>query len=129
MEGTERKRLMDEAKMLIEQSELSAEEKDNLTRNIESFLSMISRDSIVKDCKWSWFDETECEGRGLDLTWDWKDMHGVFGFYTDNGHGFSFDFGENGWSGCLFGGEDGEHGFSCGIFVDDFENTLTHMGY
>lgn len=32
--------------------------------------------------------------------------------------------------GCYqFGGEDGEDGFSCSLFIDEFENQLSYMGY
>ena len=120
-------RLSEEACKLIDSSALPEEEKENLRNNIEHFLSSVSKDSYVKGCTWSWFDYGE-KDHGLDLNWDWEDVSGVFGFYADNGHGFSFDYGKDGKA-FMFGGEDGEHGFSCGIFLSDFEATLAHMGY
>ena len=123
MEKKETSRLLEEAYCLIDQSALILEEKENIKRNIEHFLNMISNDENVAGCKWEWFDYGE-DGHGLDLKWDRKEVTGVFGFYADNGHGFSFDFGEKGTS-FMFGGEDGEYGFSCGTFIDDFENNLS----
>lgn len=127
MEKKETDRLLEEAFSLIESSDLQQEEKENLKRNIQHFLSCVSKDSYVKGCTWAWFDYGE-DGHGLDLNWDWEDVKGVFGFYADNGHGFSFDYGKDGKA-FMFGGEDGEHGFFCGIFLEDFEATLAHMGY
>ena len=127
MEKKETDRLLEEAIILIDSSTLPSEEKENLKCNIRHFLSSVSKDSYVKGCTWSWFDYGE-DGHGLDLNWDWEDVSGVFGFYADNGHGFSFDYGKDGKA-FMFGGEDGEHGFFCGIFLDDFEATLAHMGY
>lgn len=127
MEKNETTRLIEEAYCLIKQSDLSPEEKDNLKRNIEYFMSCISKDSYVAGCQWAWFDYGEGR-RGLDLKWDWKDVKGVFGFYTDNGHGFSFEYGNEG-DACMFGGEDGDYGFSCGIFLCDFESMLADRGY
>lgn len=123
----EKKRLLEEAKHLIEDSMLDSCEKDNLISNIEYFMSRVSKENYLSKCKWAWFDNGE-DGHGLDLVWDWPDVKGCFGFYTDNGHGFSFEFGEHseGW---YFGGEGGEYGFSCGLFLSDFEGTLAHMGY
>lgn len=127
MQRSEKERLLEEAKCLIRQSELKEWEKENLNRNIDFFLSHISKDTYLSQCKWSWFDE-EDDGHGLDLLWDWKDVKGCFGFYTDNGHGFSFDYGENGE--CFqFGGEGGDHGFSCCLFIDELETQLSYMGY
>ena len=123
----EKERLIDEANRLIEQSVLMVEEKENLKRNIEHFMSIISDDKYIANCSWAWFDEEE-DGCGLDLKWNWEDVEGVFGFYADNGHSFSFEFGKKGTS-IWFGGEDGEHGFSCGLFVNDLESQLRHMGY
>lgn len=127
MDQKEKTRLMREANILIDQSDLELEEKENLKRNIEHFMSYVSKDAYVTGCQWAWFDEEEDE-RGLDLKWDWKDVKGVFGFYTNNGHGFSFEFGNDG-DAFMFGGEDGEYGFSCGIFLSDLEGTLAYMGY
>lgn len=127
MEKKETERLMEEARSLIEQSSLIPEEKENLRQNIEHFMSLLSDDRFVAGCKWEWFDEEE-DGHGLDLKWDWEYVNGVFGFYADNSHSFGFEFGTNG-SACWCGGEDGEYGFSCGLFVRDFENQLIHMGY
>ena len=126
MEKKETTRLIEEARVLIGQSNLMAEEKENLRNNIEFFMSRLSDDRFVAGCKWEWFDDEE-DGHGLDLRWDWKDVRGVFGFYADNGHGFSFEFGTKG-SACWWGGEGGEYGFSCGLFVRDFENQLRQMG-
>ena len=123
----EKTRLLEEVKLLLKESTLESFEKKNLIRNIELFLSLISKDSYLQNCKWSWFDEGE-DGHGLDLIWNWQDVKGCLGFYADNGHGFSFEFGEHS-EGCYFGGEGGEYGFDCGIFIDNFEGTLTHMGY
>ena len=127
MKKTEAVRLIEEANNLIEQSDLISEEKENLRQNIEHFMSLLSDDRFVAGCKWEWFDEEE-DGHGLDLKWEWKNVNGVFGFYADNGHSFGFEFGVNG-SSSWFGGEDGEFGFSCELFVRDFENELIHMGY
>ena len=127
MEKKEITRLIEEANRLIEESDLLREEKENLKRNIESFMSCISKDEYVAGCYWAWFDEGE-DGYGLDLTWEWKDVNGVFGFYVNNGHGFSFEFGQKATS-CWFGGESGEYGFSCGLFVSELEMQLAHMGY
>ncbi len=127
MEKRETTRLIEEANCLIRQSDLSSEEKENLKRNIKHFMSRISKDAYVAGCQWFWFDEGE-DGHGLDLRWDWKDVKGVFGFYADNGHGFSFEYGNEGEA-AMFGGEGGDDGFFCGIFLSDFESTLAYMGY
>jgi len=128
----ERKNLYYEAVSLIEESELEEWEKTNLKSNIECFLSRISKDVYVRGCYWKWFNETEEEvgekGRGLDLVWDRKDVKGCYGFYTDNGHGYSFEYGTE-FRDFQFGGTGGEHGFFCEMFIDDFENTLRHLGY
>lgn len=124
----ERTRLLEEAKLLIKESTLDSCEKDNLIRNIEHFMSFISDDNYISKCKWTWFDEGE-DGHGLDLIWDWHDVKGCFGFYTDNGHGFSFRFGEEPGNYFLTGGEGGEFGFHCALFIDELENELAHMGY
>ncbi len=128
MESRDKERLMKEAQELIERSDYSDEEKNNLTNNIVTFLSMVEKDELLKNTTLRYFDYRKEYndpegGKGLDLVWDWDKVKGVFGFYSDNGHGFSFDFGNDG-NACMFGGEDGEHGFSCGIFLDDFERTL-----
>lgn len=123
----EKTRLVEEAKLLIEQSQLESIEKENLLNNIEYFMSLISKDSYVSQCKWAWFDEGE-DGHGLDLIWDWHDVKGCFGFYADNGHGFSFEYGDPP-SAFYNGGEGGEHGFYCGIFVDEHQSQLAYMGY
>lgn len=134
MEKTEKQRLWEEAQKLIELSEYSDDEKRNLSENISNFLSMVENENILKDTQWSYFDyakeydDKDEEGKGLDLCWNWENVKGVFGFYTNNSHGFSFDFGENNTH-CMFGGEDGEHGFSCDIFLNDFERALKNMGY
>lgn len=127
MGQTETTRLLEEAKLLLQESSLPSCEKDNLMRNIEYFMSQVKSVKHVANCKWEWFDEGE-DGHGLDLIWDWPDVKGRFGFYADNGHGFGFKFGEHS-EGCYVGGEGGEYGFSCGLFLDDLEGTLTHMGY
>lgn len=127
IEKKETERLTEEAFGLIDQSALIPEEKENLKRNIEHFMSIVKNHKHLAGCKWAWFDEKE-DGHGLDLVWEWEDVNGVFGFYTDNGHGFSFEFGPKGTS-CWFGGEGGDYGFSCGLFVRDLENQLNHMGY
>lgn len=124
---SEKEKLIEKAYLMIEQSDLNLNEKQNLRNNIAYLFSCLSKDDYVKRCTWKWFDEGE-DGHGLDLAWDWKDVKGVFGFYSDNGHSFSFEFGESGKD-CLFGGEEGEYGFSCGIFIVDFECTLKSMGY
>lgn len=123
----EKTRLFDEAMILLGQSSIPAEEKENLKRNIEHFLSMVSKDTFVAKSTWAWFDKGE-DGYGIDLKWEWKDVKGVFGFYADNGHGFSFAFGESGEH-TMCGGDGGECGFSCGVFIHDLESNLTHMGY
>ena len=127
MEKKETTRLMEEAFCLIAHSALMPKEKENLKRNVEYFMSIVKNDKHLAGCRWAWFDEEE-DGHGLDLVWEWEDVNGVFGFYADNGHSFSFEFGAQEKS-ILFGGEDGEYGFSCGIFVRDLENKLNHMGY
>lgn len=127
MRKKETSRLIKEGNILIRHSPLKPKEKKNLRRNIRYFMSRVSKDNYVAKCKWTWFDEGE-DRHGLDLNWDWKDVKGVFGFYADNGHGFSFEFGKNG-EGCYVGGESGEYGFSCWLFLSDLEGTLKHMGY
>ncbi len=133
MESRDKERLMKEAQKLIEKSDYSDEEKNNLKNNIGKFLSMVEKDEILKNTSWSYFDYREEYndpegGKGLDLVWNWEKVNGVFGFYTNNGHGFSFDFGKDTFDGCMFGGEDGEYGFSCGLFLNDFENSLVRNG-
>ena len=123
----DRNRLLEEANILIEQYDFNPEGKQNLRKNIKHFMSRVEKEQTLKDTKWERFGEDE-DGDGLNLIWDWEDVKGVFGFYTDNGHGFSFDFGKSG-DAFMFGGEDGEYGFSCGLFLNDFENELSHMGY
>lgn len=127
MEIKETTRLIEEANYLIEQSDLKSDERKNLNRNIGEFMSLLSKDDYVAGCEWSWFDYAE-DGHGLNLNWNWEDVKGVFGFYADNGHGFYFDFGEKGTS-FWAGGEDGEHGFNCGLFLSDFEHELAIIGY
>lgn len=128
MESRDKERLMKEAQELLERSDYADEERNNLTNNIGKFLSMVEKEETLKNTTWSYFDYRKEDndpegGKGLDLVWDWEKVKGVFGFYTDNGHGFSFDFGKDG-DACMFGGEDGEHGFSCGIFLGDFKRTI-----
>lgn len=127
-----KERLLKEALILIKKADYTAEEKKNLRRNIKHFLSIVEYDRTLLDTTWSFFDyrkeyNDEDEGRGLDLNWDWDNAKGVFGFYTDNGHSFSFDFYNDGKS-FLFGGEDGDDGFSCGMFVEDLEMFFKDMG-
>lgn len=122
MEESYINRLINEANSLIKQSSLPRREKTNLRRNIKYFMSYLSDEKYVAGCTWEWFDFGE-DGNGLNLKWDWKNVSGEFGFYTDNGHGFSFTFGENGeavWT----GGHDGEYGFTCGMFIHDLESQL-----
>lgn len=133
MESDEKERLKREAQVLIDQSDYTDEEKNNLSTNIYKFLSMVENEQILKNTTWSYFDYREEDndhdgGKGLDLVWNWEKVKGVFGFYTNNGHGFSFDFGKDSFDGCMFGGEDGEHGFSCGLFLNDFESSLVRRG-
>ena len=125
MERDNKRRLLDEAGFLIGQSGLNDEEKMNLSQNIQCFISKVKHDQTLKDVKWQWFDEGS-DGRGLDLVWDNEYVRGCFGFYTDNGHGYSFEYGDGGWS--QTGGAEGEYGFFCSMFIDDFENTLKYLG-
>lgn len=63
----------------------------------------------------------------MDLIWNSELVRGCFGFYADNGHGYSFEYG-NGEC-CQTGGVDGEYGFFCSRFIDEFENELMYIGY
>lgn len=65
MERNNRQRLITEADALIGKSDLNNEEKENLTRNIRSFLSEVKYDQTLKDGKWQWFGEDE----GKAMVW------------------------------------------------------------
>ena len=99
---SEKERLLSEAKILVEQqTHISIEEKKNLIENVKYFLSVISRNSIVKDCFWEWYKDGDCD-EGIDLVWDWETIKGKFGIDLNNGHGFGFEFGAGGsawWGG------------------------------
>ena len=103
-----RQRLLEEAGVLIGQSDLNDEEKENLSQNIQYFISKVKCDKTLKDAKLQWFDEGS-DGCGLDLVWDNEYVRGCFGFYTDNGHGYSFEYGDGGWS--QTGGSEGGYVF------------------
>ena len=117
----EKERLLNEAMVLIEkQTHISKEKKENLMENVKYFLSIISRDSIVKDCFWEWHNDDSDEG--IDLVWDWEFVKGRFGIDINNGHGFGFEFGTGG--GGWWGGEDGKYGFHPDYDVDELESIL-----
>ena len=117
-------RLVKAADTLIDHEVAYPYAKWNLKRNIRIFMEQIEEKYVV-DCKWELLNEGD-DRYELDLIWEWKDVCGVFGFCADNGHSFYFELGEKtSWS----GGDDGDHGFSCGLFVHDLEQSLSEMGY
>ena len=118
----EKKRLLKEATILIElQTHISKDKKENLIENVKYFLSITSRDSIVKDCFWEWYKDNDGE-EGIDLVWDWEYVKGRFGIDIHNGHGFGFDFGIGG--GAWWGGDDGNDGFYPDYDVNELESIL-----
>lgn len=123
LNGTERKRLMYEAKVLIEQSELTKTEKECLSKNIEYYLSIITKESIVKDCYCEWYKNDDGE-QGINLVWDWELVKGRWGFNTQNGYSFCFHFGTGvcEW----MGGDSGENGFYPDYDVDELELQMTY---
>ncbi|MBP5516732.1 MAG: hypothetical protein J6X86_07275 [Bacteroidales bacterium] len=119
--GTNKTRLLEEAKALIErQSDLAKNEKYVLTENVEYFLSIITIDSVVKDCFWEWYNDEE--EQGITLVWDWELVKGRFCICSNNSHGFNFSFGDGAW---WFGGNGGEDGFYPDYDIDELELQLT----
>lgn len=122
LKGTEKTRLLKEAKVLIgRHSDLDKDEKNVLIENVEYFLSIITKDSVVKDCYWKWYnDEDE---QGITLVWDWELVKGTFVICSNNSHGFHFSFGKTSY---WFGGNGGEDGFYPDYDVDELELQLTY---
>ncbi len=105
----ETKRLLEEAGTLLgQQNHISEKIKDNLIENVEYFLSLISRDSLIKNCFWEWYKDDDGE-EGIGLVWDWEYFKGRFDIDIHNGYGFGFEFGTDGGAWC--GGDDGKYGF------------------
>lgn len=118
----EKKRLLEDATILVElQTHISKDKKENMIENVKYFLSIISRDSIVKDCFWEWYRDDDSD-EGIDLVWNWVFVKGRFGIDIHNGHGFSFEFGTRGGEWC--GGGDGVDGFYPDYDVEEIENIL-----
>lgn len=119
---SEKKRLLAEASLLVEkQTHIPIEKKENLMENVKYLLGIISRDSIIKDCFWTWYKDDDGD-EGIALVWNWEFVKGRFGIDINNGHGVCFEFGTRGGEWC--GGGEGVDGFYPDYDVDELESVL-----